>query len=107
MTRTSIETFYKARFFKWKLEHEKNIRRKANDTSRAILKGQIGEQILPLLPEFKYLPSDARFIGNPIDYIIFNGYTNAKDEKSDKTIEKLFIEVKTGKRSELTPIQKK
>ena len=37
------------------------------------LKGKIGEQMAPLLEEFysKYDLADARFIGQPIDYIIF------------------------------------
>ena len=33
--------------------------------------GQISEQLAPMLEGFKYDPRKAHFIGNPIDYIIF------------------------------------
>src|SRR5207245_3957688 len=52
--------------------HEKDTKN-ALDTSRVVLKGKIAEQMAPLFPEFRnhYDPADARFIGSPIDYIIF------------------------------------
>jgi predicted Holliday junction resolvase-like endonuclease len=57
----------------------KDARNRSLDGSRAVIKGKIAEQLAPVLPNFKYLPSDARFIGDPIDYVIFNGYTDIKD----------------------------
>lgn len=60
----------------------------------------------PLRPAFKYHPADARFIGNPIDYIIFNGYTDAQDKNSKQPITIVFMDVKAGSRASLTPIQK-
>ena len=50
----------------------------------------------PLLPEFPFSPADARFIGNPIDFVVFDGYTKAKDEKGD-AISVVLVEVKKGK----------
>src|SRR5438874_1310483 len=41
--------------------------------SRSTLKGQIGEQLAPLLPGFAYEAADARFLGDPIDYVVFDG----------------------------------
>lgn len=46
--------------------------------------GQISEQLAPMLEGFKYDPKKAHFIGNPIDYIIF------EDE------EIVLLEVKSG-----------
>jgi len=78
----------------------KNERKSAVSFSRAVIKGKVSEQLLPLLPSFKYNMSDARFIGSPIDYIVFNGYS-----ASNNFIKEIvFIEVKTGK-SELSPIE--
>jgi predicted Holliday junction resolvase-like endonuclease len=57
----------------------KDARNRSLDGSRAVIKGKIAEQLAPVLPNFKYLPSDARFIGDPIDYVVFNGYTDIKD----------------------------
>ena len=42
------------------------------------------------------LLTDARFIGNPIDFVVFDGYTQVKDEKGD-TISVVLVEVKKGK----------
>ncbi len=50
----------------------------------------------PLLPEFPYSPADARFIGNPIDFVVFDGYTKVKDENGD-SISIVLVEVKKGK----------
>jgi predicted Holliday junction resolvase-like endonuclease len=58
--------------------------------SRAILTGQIGEQLAPFFPDFPCDPADARFIGKPIDYVAFPGLSKGTPE------EVLFIEVKTG-----------
>ena len=50
----------------------------------------------PLLPEFPYAPADARFIGNPIDFVVFDVYTQVKVERGD-TIRIVLVEVKKGK----------
>jgi predicted Holliday junction resolvase-like endonuclease len=73
--------------------------------SRSTIKGQIAEQMYPILPGCPYLLSDMRFIGMPIDFIIFKGYTNAKDENGDIE-EIIFADVKQGT-SRLSPHQKK
>ncbi len=81
---------------RWKLECTREIRKDSVNRSRSTLKGRISEQMAPLLPEFPFSPADARFIGNPIDFVVFDGYTNAKDEKGD-TISVVLVEVKKGK----------
>lgn len=69
----------------------KKIRTDAVKRSKAVINGQIMEQIMPYLPDFPCNPGDVRFIGKPVDYIGFIGATE-KDEIS----EILFIECKTG-----------
>ena len=49
-----------------------------------------------LLPEFPFASADARFIGNLIDFVVFDGYTQVKNEKGD-TISVVLVEVKKGK----------
>jgi len=106
----SIRQTYDARFDEWKATTlaaaiEQN-RADAVDTSRAVLKGKIAEQIAPLLPGFlaNYHPADARFIGSPIDYLIFRNMNRGSD--CDDPIEIVLLDVKTGS-SGLTPLQKK
>jgi predicted Holliday junction resolvase-like endonuclease len=58
--------------------------------SRAVLGGLVSEQIAPLLPGFPFDPGDCRFIGKPVDFIVFRGM-------NEKNIaEVIFLEVKTG-----------
>lgn len=100
MQQTKIIKEYEAQIQRLKEEHQndiKKVRNRSLDGSRAVIKGKIAEQIAPILPEFKYLPSDARFLGDPIDYIVFNGYTNIKDNSgSGQDLEVVIIDIKTG-----------
>ena len=75
------------------------LREDAIKQSRAVLSGQFSEQIAPYLPNFPYKPTEARFIGKPVDFIIFKGM----DEK--KIDEVVFVEVKSGQ-SQLSKTEK-
>lgn len=78
-------------------EQEGGIRKDAAQRSRYVLKGKIAEHMVPLFPDvFKYNPSDARFIGAPIDYLIFDGYTSIKDGYSEGSITVVLADIKTG-----------
>jgi predicted Holliday junction resolvase-like endonuclease len=60
----------------------------------------------PVLPGFSYLPADARFLGEPIDYVVFNGRTNlANNGTGEQELEIILLEVKHGQ-SKLTPVQR-
>ena len=85
-----------------KKQHEEKIpqiRQDAIKQSRAVLSGQFSEQIAPYLPEFPFKPTEARFIGKPVDFVIFKGM----DEK--KIDEVIFVEVKSGQ-SQLSKVEK-
>jgi len=85
---------------RWKEERERAIR-EAIAQSRAVLGGKFVEQLAPYLPEFKYDPTEARFIGSPIDLIVFPGLATGDPE------EIVIMEIKTGKSSQLTPQERK
>ena len=83
-------------------EHQETIpeiRETAIKQSRAVLSGQFSEQIAPYMPEFPFKPTEIRFIGKPVDFIVFKGM----DEK--KIEEVIFVEVKTGQ-SQLSSVEK-
>ena len=78
-------------------EQESSVRRDAADRSRYVIKGKIAEHMVPMVPDvFKHNPSDARFIGAPIDYLIFDGYTAVKEGESDEDIFVVLADIKTG-----------
>ena len=69
---------------------ERRIRALVLARSRSVMRGQVSEQLAPLLPGFDFEASDARFLGNPIDYVVFDGYGEGSD------VEIVLVEVKTG-----------
>jgi predicted Holliday junction resolvase-like endonuclease len=93
---SAIDTKARNDLERWKLECTNDIRKDSVNRSRSTLKGRISEQMAPLLPEFPFASADARFIGNPIDFVVFDGYTRVKDEKGD-SISVVLVEVKKGK----------
>lgn len=76
------------------IQMTKNIKQQRKDAvkrSKAVVAGQVYEQIAPLLPDFPCNINDVQFIGKPVDFIGFCG-----DSDSDLVDEILFIEVKSG-----------
>ncbi|HOT92488.1 MAG TPA: Holliday junction resolvase-like protein [Anaerolineae bacterium] len=75
-----------------------SARRQSSEQSRAVLKGKLAEQMAPLLPGFTYWPADARFLGDPVDYIVFNGYSKVKDgDEAGEDVEVVILDIKQGK----------
>jgi len=81
--------------------------KKTLDKSRSVLRGNVTEELAPLLPGFKYDINDIKLLGSrPIDYIIFDGMSELRDNPdSGKLIEIVLADIKFNK-STLTPIQK-
>jgi len=77
----------------------------STDRGRSTIKGQLAEQLYPLLVGCPYLPSDMRFMGMPIDYLIIDGYTEAKDDGGEIR-EIIFADIKQGN-SQLSKHQRK
>lgn len=81
---------------RWKQECTEAIRKDSVNRSRSTLKGKIAEQMAPYLPGFPYSAADARFIGSPVDFIVFDGYSGAKDGNGE-VVSVVLVEVKQGK----------
>jgi predicted Holliday junction resolvase-like endonuclease len=92
---TAIEEKSRAELETWKLETAGEIRKDSVNRSRSTLKGKIAEQMAPVLPDFCFNPADARFIGSPVDYIIFDGLTRVADDNGDE-VHIVFMDVKKG-----------
>ena len=76
----------------------KAARLQSVNQARSTLKGQIGEQLAPLLPGFQYAAADARFLGDPIDFVVFNGYTEMRDGLNGQgsEVEVVILDIKRG-----------
>lgn len=94
------------------LEHainENNLKHKANleqavqtarkdslKRSRSVLRGQATEHLAPYILKDTN-PKDYRFLGNPIDYVCFEGLSDLLDGKANEITSVHFIDIKTGK----------
>ena len=77
-------------FLVWKLRYSATIRDDAVQRSLAVTAGKVYEQLVPYLPEFGFNPKDARFLGSPVDLIVFDGMSVGDVRRV------VFLEVKTG-----------
>ncbi|MDR3173241.1 MAG: hypothetical protein LBU19_03235 [Treponema sp.] len=85
----------------WRAGKLENLVKNRLKQSRAVLGGLVSEQLAPLLPGFPYDPGDCRFVGKPVDFIVFKGM-NQKD-----ITEVIFLEVKSGVAKTLNDQEKK
>lgn len=77
-------------FVVWRAKHASAIRADAVAKSLAVTVGKVSEQLVPYLPGFRYNPKDARFLGSPVDLVVFDGLDAGALERV------VFLEVKTG-----------
>jgi len=74
----------------WKVRYTRIIRRDAVQRSVAVTTGKVFEQLIPWLPDFRFNPRDARFLGSPVDFVVFDGLSDGQVRRV------VFVEVKTG-----------
>lgn len=88
-----------ASYLRYRLTHRfdaadiEAARRDAARRSRGVLAGKAGEQLAPLVPAFaeRFDPTEARFLGAPVDYVVFDGIATGELR------EIVLVEVKTGR----------
>jgi len=85
----------------WEGNRIEEIVKKRLKQSRAVIGGQVSEQMAPLLPGFPFDPGDCRFVGKPVDFIVFKGM----NEKNISEV--VFLEIKSGTGRNLNDQEKK
>jgi predicted Holliday junction resolvase-like endonuclease len=96
LLRGRFEAELGARMEAWRAAHERDVRRDAVERSRAVIAGKVSEHVVPYLPDFDYNPKDARFVGSPVDFVVFDGL-DAGDLRRV-----VLLEVKTGDAAQLS-----
>lgn len=75
----------------------KEAQKKSSNAQRSVIKGQIVERFVPFMKGFGYNASDCRFLGEPIDYVVFHGVHECADGLvSLDEVKIIFLEIKTG-----------
>ena len=87
-------------FEEWKANELPKQRQQAIQTSQAVTMGKSMEHIIPYFSSFPYNPKDVRFLGSPIDFVVFDGLSEGELR------EVIFIEVKTGRKATLPSREK-
>jgi len=77
-------------FLLWKARYTRTVRQDAIQRSLAVTAGKVYEQLVPYLPNFPFNPKDARFLGSPVDFVVFDGLSEGQIQRI------VFVEVKTG-----------
>jgi predicted Holliday junction resolvase-like endonuclease len=77
-------------FLLWKARYTRAVRRDVLQRSLAVTAGKVSEQLVPYLPGFPFHPQDARFLGSPVDLVVFDGL------REGEVARVVFVEVKTG-----------
>ena len=71
-------------------KREKLATEKAEITTKAVNIGKNLEKVLPTMKDFKWIVPDSKFLGDPIDLIVFNGLSMSNVSSLS------FVEVKSG-----------
>ena len=97
LLRGQVEERAKMLYEEWARARERQIREDALKRSTAVVTGRVAEQLAPVLMFLRYgiNPKDLRFIGTPVDYVVFRGLSEGRVE------EVLFVEVKFGRSTAL------
>ncbi len=77
-------------FLLWKARYTRAVRQDAIQRSLAVTAGKVYEQLVPYLPDFPFNPKDVRFLGSPVDFVVFDGLSDGRLTRI------VFVEVKTG-----------
>jgi len=85
---------FERRVKEWIEAEEKRIREDAIARSARTVSGKTLEKLVPFLDKFSYDAHDIRWLGDPIDFVIFDGYSSQGYPR-----EIVFCEVKSGKSS--------
>lgn len=78
---------------RWRIEQEATVRADAIRRSSSVVIGRVTEHLAPYMSVFPYNPKDARFLGTPVDLIVFDGMN--EDDLRDI----VFLEVKSASAS--------
>ena len=81
---------------RWRHKTETDIRADAVKRSRAVVTGKVTEHLVPYLGEFPFNPMDVRFLGTPVDLVVFDGLSEGSLQ------EVVFVEIKSGPSASLS-----
>jgi predicted Holliday junction resolvase-like endonuclease len=84
---------------------KQKIRKETLKKSERVARGFTVENFAPYLQE-KYSPTDFRHLGDPVDYVIYDGLTDVHQGVADEIKGVVLLDIKTGQ-SRLNKVQRR
>jgi predicted Holliday junction resolvase-like endonuclease len=81
------------------------IKKEVLKKSRNTIRGIATEHLAPLIQK-EYNAKDFRHLGDPVDYIVFDGLSDILDRKANEIVNVILLDVKTGN-SKLNKVQRR
>jgi predicted Holliday junction resolvase-like endonuclease len=106
LLRQRVDSWARRQLERWQAATSDAIRQDSLVRSRAVLHGRASEQRAPVTTLFPFDPADARFIGTPVDFVVFDGYREVTAGRRDTLRRIVLVDVKTGT-SSLTTVQRR
>jgi len=85
-----------ADLIRWRSQELYSVRREALDRSRPEVQRRVGSRIAGWTHSFPFRQEDSRFIGHPIDYLVFEGYSEVKARREDAITRVTFVRANSG-----------
>jgi predicted Holliday junction resolvase-like endonuclease len=70
------------RFEAWRADERAGLRHRTLAAARGGIKAEVAEGFADVVDAFPFEASDARFVGDPVAFVVFDGHTEVKDRAS-------------------------
>jgi predicted Holliday junction resolvase-like endonuclease len=93
LLRSSARTQARGEFQAWRASELRTIRRNASTATRAEAKERVGDELASDVEEFAFAAANARFLGDPVAFVVFDGHTEVKDRSMDTLRTVAFVAI--------------
>lgn len=100
LSRELVRGQVEAEATQWRTRELYSVRREALDRSRPEVQRRVGSAIARWTHSFPFLQEDARFIGHPVDYVVFEGYSEVRARREPQITAVTFVRARQDGRED-------
>ena len=93
LLRAAEQRRFEADAAEWQAAELPRVRAAALDAERAAVKARVGEDFAGGFEPLPFAPADARFVGDPVAFVVFDGHTEVKARTADALRGVVFVAV--------------
>lgn len=87
-------------FEEWRVRELYGVRRDALDRSRPEIQRRVGTAIATWSQSFPFFQEDSRFVGHPVDYVVFEGYSELRAKRESQITCVTFVRAREDGRDD-------